>query len=207
MERIWKVALSAIAVLILSVAFLINLYAQPSVKASKGEAAGRKRMSSGDFLFNLQNLLVSEFKGGWAIIESTNLKRAIAAFPQNKKSDAEKTLKIMRHYGMNEKHFVGTSGLAYFLASGKAPEDPSPFPGERCQAFDPKKVTLEEITITSKRNANEVAGTYWALMDGRKQLWAFSNDKAMASMAKQVFMKQYGFTNRCNVGTFTYWRK
>ena len=206
MERIWNVALSAIAVLILSFAFVINLYAQPLVKAGKGEAAGRQKASSGDFRFNPQHLILSEFKGGWAIIESTNPKRAIAAFPQNKKSDAEKALKIMQHYGMNEKHFVGTSGLAYFLASGKAPEDPSPFPGEKCQAFDPKNVKVEEKTITS-RNTNEVGGTYWALMDGKKQLWGFGNDKATASMAKQVFIKQYGFTNRCDVGTFTYWRR
>ncbi|MGZ3593484.1 MAG: hypothetical protein ACXWL9_07490 [Syntrophales bacterium] len=207
MKRISNVALSVIAVLILSVAFVINLYAQPLVKAGKGEATGRQKASSGDFRFNPQNIVVSEFKGGWAIIESTNPKRAIAAFPESRKSDAEKALKIMRHYGMNEKHFVGTSGLVFFLASGKAPEDPSPFPGEKCQPFDPRNVTVEEKTITAKKNPNEVAGTYWALMAGKKQLWAFGNDKGMASMAKQVFIKQYGFTNRCNVGVLTYWRK
>jgi hypothetical protein len=207
MKRTCNVLPSRIAVFIFSVAFVFNVYAQPPVKAGKGEAAGLKKASSGDFRFNLQNLIVSEFKGGWAIIESTNPRRAIAAFPQNRKSDAEKTLKIMQHYGMNEKHFVGTSGLVFFLASGKAPEDPSPFPGEKCQPFDPRNVTVEEKTITSKKNPSEVAGTYWALMDGKKQLWGFGNDKAIASMAKQVFIKQYGFTNRCNVGVLTYWRK
>jgi hypothetical protein len=206
MKGIWNAPLSVIA-LTLSVAFFINLYAPPLVSAGKGEAASRKIASSGDFRFNLKNLVVSEFKGGWAIIESTNPKRVIAAFPQNRKSDAAKALKIMHHYGMNGKYFVGHSGLVFFLAAGKAPEDPSPFPGEKCQAFDPKKVIVEEKTITSKKNPNEAAGTYWALMDGRKQLWGFGNDKAMASMAKQVLIKQYGFTNKCNVGAFTYWRK
>jgi len=207
MKRIWNGLLTGIAVFILAVAFVFNLNAQPPIKAGKGEGSGGKKASSGDFRFNPQNLVVSEFKGGWAVMDSTNSNRAIAAFQQSRKSDAEKALKIMQHYGMNEKYFVGTSGLVFFLASGKAPEDPSPFPGEKCQGFDPKNVTVEERTITSKKNPNEVAGTYWALMDGKKQLWGFGNDKAVASMAKQVFIKQYGFTNRCNVGGFTYWRR
>jgi hypothetical protein len=207
MKRIKKVRLSVILICILSVAVVSSLYGQPPAKAGNAEAAGRKKASSGDFRFDPKNLVVSEFKGGWAIMESTNPNRAIVAFAQNRKSDAVKTLKIMQHYSMNEKYFVGTSGLVFFLASGKAPEDPSPFPGEKCQPFDPKKVTVEEKTITSKKNPNDVAGTYWALMAGKKQLWGFGDDKAMASMARQVFIKQYGFTNKCNVGGFTYWRK
>jgi hypothetical protein len=207
MKRMKKVRLSAILICIVSVAFVSSLYGQPPAQAGKEEAAGRKKASSGDFRFDQKNLVVSEFKGGWAIMESTDPNRAIVAFAQNRKSDAVKALKIMQHYSMNEKYFVGTSGLVFFLASGKAPEDPSPFPGEKCQPFDPKNVTMEEKTITSKKNPNEIVGTYWALMDGKKQLWGFGDDKAMASMARQVFIKQYGFTNKCNVGGFTYWRK
>jgi hypothetical protein len=41
----------------------------------------------------------------------------------------------------------------------------------------------------------------------RNTTWRFGSDRAMAGMARQVFIKRYGFTNKCNVGGFTYWRR
>jgi hypothetical protein len=207
MKRMNKFPLSVILICLVPFAFVSSLYGQQAVKAGKAEAAGRKKVSSRGFRFDPQNLIISEFKDGWAVTDSANMNRALATFAHNRKSDAEQAMRIMQHYGMNEKYFVGTSGLVFFLASGKAPEDPSPFPGEKCETFDPKNVTVEEKAITSKKDPNEVVGKYWALVDGKNQLWRFGNDSAMAGMARQVFIKQYGFTNKCNVGGFTYWRK
>jgi hypothetical protein len=207
MRRMNNFPLSVILICLVSAAFIPNLYGQSAVKAGKAEAAFRKKVSTRGFRFDPQNLVVSEFKDGWAVTEIANPKRVLATFAHNRKSDAEKVLKIMQHYGMNEKYFVGTSGLVFFLSSGKAPEDPSPFPGEKCEEFDPKNVTVEEKIITSKKDPHEVVGKYWALVDGKNQLWRFGDDRAMAGMARQVFIRQYGFTNKCNVGGFTYWRK
>jgi hypothetical protein len=162
-------------------------------------------IAEGSLRFNPATLEVSEFKGGWAIMDSTDPKRiTISFFKQDRKGDAEQALRVLQHYGMNQKEVLGDSGFAFFLVSGKAPE--GDFPGEKCQVFDPQAITVEQRSITSKTNPGQVTGSYWAIMSGPKQLWAFRDDEQRAREAR-MFIRQYDFTRLCSIGGFVYWRK
>ena len=116
----------------------------------------------------------------------------------DKKSEAERSLNIIKHYHMNQSCFVGRPhpSFSYFLVSGSSPV--GAFSGEDCVSFNPATIEVKNM------------GGRWKIVDGTHWLFDFG---AKESEARQAFaiIKKYGFTSSCFVGrpqpSFKYLRK
>jgi hypothetical protein len=98
---------------------------------------------------------------------------------------AARSLKILKHYGINELCVAANSKLSYMLVSGKAPI--GKVPGEKYVTFDPNQLKAERI-------ANE-----WKLVKGESPFFNFGSDESAARQALRV-IKYYGFNAKCSVG-------
>jgi hypothetical protein len=98
---------------------------------------------------------------------------------------AARSLKIVKHYGINELCIAANSKLVYMLVSGKAPV--GKVPGEKYVTFEPHELRAERI-------ANE-----WRVLDGKSPLLSFGSDESAARQALRV-IKYYGFNAKCSTG-------
>lgn len=104
-----------------------------------------------------------------------------------KKSEADKALAIIQHYGMNSQCFVGRpqASMEYFLVNGDAPS--GAFAGEDAIHFDRSNLLVERI------------GGRWKITDGSHWLMDFGSNEAEArqSLSKILF---HEFNYICFVG-------
>jgi hypothetical protein len=162
----------------------------------------KKKKNANCYSFEPANSVVSEFKDGWAVMDSTNLTRAIVSFKKERRNDADVALQVIQNYGMNQVCY-GHGSFIYYLVSDQSPQ--GSFPGEQCKTFDPMSATVELLPITSKQNPDKILGSFWAIMDGPNHIWGF-NDNESAAREALAIIQQYGFTSICYRG-FYYPRK
>ncbi len=144
--------------------------------------------------FNPNTTAVKNINGSWKIVDGNHWMFDFG----NKKNEAYRALKIIKHYGMNQSCFVGRPdpSFQYMLVSGKAPK--GGIPGEDCISFNPNTIQVKKISGR------------WKIVDGNHWMFDFGNKKAEAEKAFAV-IKKYGFTRSCFVGrpdpSFLYLRK
>ena len=144
--------------------------------------------------FNPNNATVSNIQGRWKIVDGSHW---LFDFGSNK-AQADQSLQIIKHYGMNQSCFVGRPqpSFTYMLVSGRAPT--GSMPGEDCISFNPATATVAQIQ-------ND-----WKIVDGSHWMFSFGSKEAEARQALAI-IKQHGFTFSCFVGRpnpiFRYLRK
>ncbi len=155
---------------------------------------GKPATGDGDcFTFNPAATKVQQSQGSWSLVDGP---RTLFSFGVDR-IEAENTLAILKHYGMDRSCFVGhpRPSFHYMLAGGSPPV--GPFPGEDCRSFNP--------AMTS---ALWIKG--WRLVDGNNALFEFGTDKDGADQALAI-IKRYGFTHSCRMARgkvdFLYLRK
>ena len=159
----------------------------------KAEAA-REPLREDCVSFNPDTAEVKQIGGRWKIVDGSHWLFDFG----DKKSEAERSLNIIKHYHMNQSCFVGRPhpSFSYFLVSGSSPV--GAFSGEDCVSFNPATIEVKNI------------GGRWKIVDGTHWLFDFG---AKESEARQAFaiIKKYGFTSSCFVGrpqpSFKYLRK
>ena len=144
--------------------------------------------------FNPNNATVANIQGRWKIVDGSHW---LFDFGSNK-AQADQSLQIIKHYGMNQSCFVGSfdSSFTYLLVSGRPPT--GSMPGEDCISFNP---------VTA--NVAQIQGD-WKIVDDSNRMFSFGKDEAEARQALAI-IKKYGFTRLCFVGrpdpSFEYLRK
>lgn len=144
--------------------------------------------------FNPNTTTVKNINGSWKIVDGNQWMFDFG----NKKNEAYRALKIIKHYKMNRSCFVGRPdpSFLYMLTPGGAPK--GGIPGEDCVSFNPNTIEVKKINGR------------WTIVDGNHLMFSFGNKKAEAEKAFAV-IKKYGFTRTCFVGrpdpNFQYLRK
>ena len=144
--------------------------------------------------FNPKTASVKNINGSWKIVDGSHWMFDFG----NKRNEAYRALKIIKHYGMNRSCFVGRPdpSFQYMLVSGQAPK--GGIPGEDCISFNPNTIQVKKFSGS------------WKIVDGNHWMFDFGNKKAEAEKAYAV-IKKYGFTRSCFVGrpdpSFQYLRK
>jgi hypothetical protein len=116
--------------------------------------------------------------------------RSLCAFAN--RDDAVRSLRVIRHYGINELCTTANSKLSYVLVSGKAPKGRAP--GENYVTFDSYQLKVERV-------AND-----WKLVNGKSPVFSFGSDESAARQALQA-IRHYGFNAKGSIGEnrgFTY---
>jgi len=144
--------------------------------------------------FNPNTTTVENIDGHWKIVDGSHWMFDF----DNKESEAQRALGIIKHYGMNQSCFVGRPdpSFHYMLVSGEAPT--GSMPGEDCVSFNPNTTTVENID------------GHWKIVDGSHWMFDFDNKESEAKEALAI-IKRYGFRYSCFVGrpdsSFQYLRK
>jgi hypothetical protein len=144
--------------------------------------------------FNPRKIQVKKIKGRWKIVEGSHWMFDFG----NKKDEAYKAYKIIKHYRMNQSCFVGRPdpSFQYMLVSGKAPT--GSFPGEDCISFNPNNIEVKQINGR------------WKIVEGSHWIFDFNDKKTEAYKAFRI-IKKYGFQYSCYVGrpdpSFEYLKK
>ncbi|MBF0585959.1 hypothetical protein INT08_07625 [Prosthecochloris sp. N3] len=144
--------------------------------------------------FNPATTTVKNVNGSWKIVDGNHWMFDFG----NKRSEAYKALRVIKHYKLNQSCFVGRPdpSFQYMLTSGNAPK--GPMPGEDCISFNPSTIEVKEINGR------------WKIVDGNHWMFDFGNKEDEARTAYAV-IKKYGFTRSCFVGrpdpSFQYLRK
>ncbi len=142
--------------------------------------------------FNPNTSIFLEKNGRLEFVDtSKNNPTWMVIMPKNATADSLKAMNIIRGYNFNRHCTVG-SGMAYWLVNDEAPGGSQP--GEKCVSFYPAKLPVKNV------NGN------WQIGDARLVLFRFGKDEAQARQGLEV-IKNYGFTNMCSVGSFSYLRK
>jgi hypothetical protein len=152
--------------------------------------------------FTPGDLIVSDKGNGrWGIIDEANQNRMI--FLHSKREYAEAALKVINHYGISEKYIINK--WEFFVAPGNPHE--TVYPGEKSLSFDPKRVTIEKRDRPTKDQTKDPR-SYWALMDGKKQIFDFGDDETAARAIFQAIIQEKGLNYICGAGgIISYWRK
>ena len=144
--------------------------------------------------FNPRTTTVRRISGSWKIVDGSHWMFDFG----NKKNEAERALKIIKHYGMNQSCFVGRPdpSFKYLLVSGRAPR--GSFSGEDCVSFNPNTAEVKRINGR------------WKIVDGSHWMFDFGSNEAEAREALAI-IKKYGFKYSCFVGrpdaSFQYLRR
>jgi hypothetical protein len=133
--------------------------------------------------FDARTAHIGHFMGSGSLELVVAPLRSLSAF--DNREDAARSLKIVKHYGMNELCITANSKLSYMLVSGQAPF--GKVPGERY-------VTFDLYQLKAARIANE-----WKLVSGTSALFSFGSDESAAREALQV-IRYYGFNAICSTG-------
>jgi hypothetical protein len=144
--------------------------------------------------FNPNNVAVVKIGGHWKIVDGSMWLLDFG----NKKDEADKTLQIIKDYGLNRQCFVGrpNPSFEYWLVNSSAPAGSTA--GEDCVSFNPATI---EVKYVSGR---------WKIVDGSQWMFDFDQNEGEARAAFNI-IKKYGFTRSCFVGrpqpSFEYLRK
>ena len=144
--------------------------------------------------FNPATAVVQKVNNVWKIVDGSHWMFSFGS----KKNEANKALKIIKHYRMSQSCFVGrpNPSFTYLKVGNAAPA--SSFSGEDCVAFNPDTIKVKQISGD------------WKIVDGSHWIFSFGSKKAEAYHALAI-IKKYGFTNTCYVGrpaaSFKYLRK
>ena len=145
-------------------------------------------------LFDPKRAEVKIINGDWKIVDGSHWMFSFG----NKRAEADKALKIIKHYRMNQSCFVGRPdpSFQYLLRSGKAPG--GAFQEEDCVSFSPSTAEVKFLSGD------------WKIVDGSHWMYSFGSNEAEARQALEI-IKKYGFTWACFVGrpdpSFQYLRK
>lgn len=144
--------------------------------------------------FNPATTEVRQTGGRWKMVDGNHW---ILDFGGNK-AEAERALKIVKHYGFNSQCFVGRPdpSLTYWRVNGNAPVGPAP--GEDAIGFNPDTIEVKQINGR------------WKIVDGSHWILDFEGNENEARTSFKV-IKKYGFRYICFVGrpdpSMTYFRK
>jgi len=114
------------------------------------------------------------------------------------RAEAQKALKIIKHYGMNAQCFVGrpNPSMEFYLVDGEAPV--GAMRGEDAIGFNPQNIIVER------------ARGRWKITEGNHWIMDFDQNEAEARQALSYILR-YGFKYICFVGrpgpSMTYFRK
>lgn len=133
--------------------------------------------------FNPNTIEVKHIKGHWKIVDGSHWMFDFG----NKRNEAERALRIIKHYRMNQSCFVGRPdpSFQYMLVSGRAPV--GSFPGEDCVSFNPNTIEVKHIK------------GHWKIVDGNHWMFDFGNKESEARQSLAI-IKKYGFRYSCFVG-------
>jgi len=144
--------------------------------------------------FNPVSAEVKRISGDWKIVDGSHWMFSFGSL----KAEAEQSLKIIKHYRMNQMCFVGRPdpSFQYMLRSGTAPA--GAMAGEDCVSFNPSTTEAKFV------------GGEWKIVDGSHWMFSFGTKEDEARQALAI-IKKYGFTKSCFVGrpdpSFKYLRK
>ncbi|HHE32836.1 MAG TPA: hypothetical protein ENL07_09520 [Chlorobaculum parvum] len=144
--------------------------------------------------FNPATTTLRNVDGRWTIVDGNHWMFNFG----DKKAEAMKALRIIKHYKMNQSCFVGRPdpSFTYLLVKGKAPK--KRMQGEDCVSFNPNTIEVKKINGR------------WKIVDGSHWIFDFENKEDEARTAFAI-IKKYGFTRTCYVGrpnaSFIYLRK
>lgn len=144
--------------------------------------------------FNPATTEVKNIGGRWKVLDGSHW---ILDFEGNK-AEADRSLKIIKHYGLNSLCFVGRPdpSLTYWRVNGQAPAGPAP--GEDAIAFNPDTIEVKQINGR------------WKIVDGSHWILDFEGNENEARTSFRI-IKKYGFRYICYVGrpgpSMTYFRK
>ena len=144
--------------------------------------------------FNPNNAGVALAQGRWKIADGSHWMFDFG----NKKNEADRALRIIKHYRMNQSCFVGRPdpSLQYMLISGRAPE--GSIRGEDCVSFNADTIEIKNLDGR------------WKIVDGSHWIFDFEDNEAEARQAFNV-IKKHGFNKSCFAGRpnpgFQYLRK
>lgn len=101
--------------------------------------------------------------------------------------EAQRSLKIIQYYGLNQQCFVGRPdpSMEYYLIDGKSPS--GSMEGEDCIGFNPEATNVENV------------GGRWKITEGSHWLMDFNDQEVEARNAYNILQK-YKFNNFCFVG-------
>ncbi|MFZ4681925.1 MAG: hypothetical protein ACOYMS_05455 [Terrimicrobiaceae bacterium] len=126
---------------------------------------------------------VREINGTWKIVDGDLWLLDFGS----EKTEADRALEILRHYGMNQQVFLGSPArvFSYYLVDGHAPT--GALDGEDAVAFDPDKL---EVKALDGR---------WKIAAGDTWLLDFAASEATARAALDA-IQAHGFDHLCYVG-------
>ncbi len=133
--------------------------------------------------FNPNHIKVARIHGRWKVVEGNHLLFDFGS----KRNEARETLRIIKHYGMNQSCFVGRPrpSFQYMLRSGQAPT--GRLRGEDCIGFNPSGIRVEKVR------------GQWKIVEGSHYLFDFGTNEKEARKAFSV-MKKHRFSESCFVG-------
>ncbi len=133
--------------------------------------------------FNPNQVEAKQISGNWKVVQGDMWMLDFGA----SKEQAEKAVKIIKFYMMDQQCFVGRPNppMQYYLTNGKAPA--GEFPGEDAIPFNPKTTEAKQINGA------------WKVVDGDHWMLDFGANKENADTAVKI-IKKYEFNHICFVG-------
>lgn len=131
--------------------------------------------------FNPSRVGVKKKGNLWIVVDGNH-----AMFSAPNKIEADKIVRIIKHYKLNRSCFVGRpkASFQYMLRGKNAPS--GAFRGEDCIPFNPSRLVIRR------------EGRSYLMTDGRSRMFMFPNrEEAEQTLAA---IKKYGFTRTCYVG-------
>ncbi len=144
--------------------------------------------------FSAQNAQVRRINGRWKIVDGGHWMFDFG----NKRNEARKALRVIKHYRLNKTCYVGRPGpsLTYMKNGNRAPV--GFMPNEDCLGFNNNNASVRRINGR------------WKIVDGGHMMFDFGNNRQEARKSLRI-IKHYGFTKSCFVGrpnpSFSYLRK
>ncbi len=157
--------------------------------------------------FDPSKLVVKASGNGWGIFDTASQpERALAVFTAPGRTNADRALGIVRHYGITQKCVI-EAGFAVFLVPDGS--QAGALPGETCRSFDPAALRVENRPAPSKLDIPSATKTTWAIVNGPSLLFSFGALPESEARANQALalIRSHGFTALCQVGEFHYLRK
>jgi hypothetical protein len=152
------------------------------LSASDIEGVNRIYRAEDCLSFNPTRARVSLERGTWKVVDSDDWLFDFGT-GSTARTEANRTLEILRHYGMNRICFVGrpNASAQYLVSNGRAPR--GAMRGEDCIAFSPDTLRTEQVRGT------------WILSSGTSRMMSFPN--AAEAYRTLDLIRQYGFTRHC----------
>lgn len=156
------------------------------------------------YSFDGNSMRVADFKGKPSlVVDAGGSVRSL--YVARNSAEANLALAAAKAHSLTDVCYAGKSvSFSYFLSSGSFPR--GRYEGEKCFKFNPGAIVVAEQPIKSKSNPGKSSGTYWALMDGVKQIRGFGSTEEGKLTAYEALsiIKAYNFSELCSTGGFSY---